>query len=37
MLGWVGETHCLDFIGVSPLVRLSIKDFIVGRAALKAK
>jgi hypothetical protein len=36
VFGWVWETCCLDFIGVTPLVRLSIEDFIVGRATFKA-
>ncbi|MCI03397.1 auxilin-like protein [Trifolium medium] len=35
--GWVGGKHaCVDLTGVSPLVGLTIGDFIVGQAALKA-
>ncbi|PNX89057.1 auxilin-like protein, partial [Trifolium pratense] len=35
--GWIGGNHaCVDLTGVSPLVGLRTKDFIVGQAVLKA-
>ena len=35
--GWVGGKHaCVDLIGVAPLVRLGVRPFAVGHAALKA-
>jgi len=34
---WVGGKHeCVDLTGVSPLVKLGVRAFTVGRAALKA-
>ena len=34
--GWVGGKHaCVDLTGVSPLVRLGVRPFTVGQAALK--
>ena len=37
VFGWVGGKHaCVDLTGVSPLVGLSSRGFIVGQAALKA-
>ncbi|MCI35762.1 auxilin-like protein, partial [Trifolium medium] len=37
LYGWVGGKHaCVDLTGVSPLVRLRVGDFTVGRTALKA-
>jgi SpoU rRNA methylase family enzyme len=38
MHGWIGGKHVyyVDFIGISSLMGLGVKDFTVGRAALKA-
>jgi hypothetical protein len=38
MHGWIGGKYVyyVDFIGISSLMGLGVKDFTVGRAALKA-
>jgi len=34
--GWVGGKHaCVDLTGVSPLLGLGVRAFIIGQAALK--